>query len=86
MELCDVEVPIFPKQLAHSYLPGTKTCTHFCYRLSRHQGHSVAGGLDPEKSNNLIGNRTHGVPPCSIVPEPTTLPRSPRQALDFAYY
>jgi hypothetical protein len=26
-----------------------------------------------EKSNYLIGNRTHDVPACSIMPQPTTL-------------
>jgi hypothetical protein len=29
------------------------------------------------KSNNLIGNRTRDPPACSIVPQPTTLPRAP---------
>jgi hypothetical protein len=48
---------------------------------------SVRGWVDPrimvrleslgkleKKSNDLIGNRTRGLPPCSIVPKPTTLP------------
>jgi hypothetical protein len=30
-----------------------------------------------EKSNDLIGNRTSGIPACSIVRQPTTLPRGP---------
>jgi hypothetical protein len=30
-----------------------------------------------EKSNELIGNRTRYLPACSIVPQPTTLPRAP---------
>jgi hypothetical protein len=29
-----------------------------------------------EKSNNLIGNRTHEHPPCKTIPQPTTLPRA----------
>jgi hypothetical protein len=29
-----------------------------------------------KKSNNLIGNRNHDLPACSIVPRPTTLPRA----------
>jgi hypothetical protein len=34
-------------------IPGT----HFCYRLSRPQGHSAAGKIKSiEKSNDLIGN------------------------------
>jgi hypothetical protein len=31
-----------------------------------------------EKSNDLIGNRTRDLPACSILPQPTTLPRAPR--------
>jgi hypothetical protein len=30
-----------------------------------------------KKSNDLIGNRAHDLPACSIVPQPTTLPRAP---------
>jgi hypothetical protein len=30
-----------------------------------------------KKSNDLIRNRTRDFPACSIVPQPTTLPRSP---------
>jgi hypothetical protein len=30
-----------------------------------------------EKSNDLIGNRPRDLPACSIVPQPTTLPREP---------
>jgi hypothetical protein len=30
-----------------------------------------------EKSNNLINNRTRGLPACSTAPRPTTLPRVP---------
>jgi hypothetical protein len=33
--------------------------------------------MSTEKSNDLIGNRTYDLPTCSIVPEPTTLPRAP---------
>jgi hypothetical protein len=33
-----------------------------------------------EKSNDLIGNRTRDIPACSIVPQPTTLPRAPTLA------
>jgi hypothetical protein len=31
-----------------------------------------------KKSNGLIGNRTRDIPACSIVPQPTTLPRAPK--------
>jgi hypothetical protein len=41
------------------------------------QGHSAAGRIRSiEKSNDLIGNQTHDLPACSIVPQPTTLPRA----------
>jgi hypothetical protein len=41
------------------------------------QGHSAAGKIRSiEKSNDLIGNRTRDLPACSIVPQPTTLPRA----------
>jgi hypothetical protein len=50
--------------------------THLCLRLSRPQGHSASGRIrSTEKSNYLIGNQTRDLPACSIVPQPTTLPR-----------
>jgi hypothetical protein len=33
-----------------------------------------------EKSNDLIGIRTRDLPACSIVPQPTTLPRAPTES------
>jgi hypothetical protein len=51
---------------------------HFCYRLSRSQGHSAALRIRSiEKSSDLIGNQTHHLPACSRVPQPTTLPHAP---------
>jgi hypothetical protein len=51
---------------------------HFCLRLSRPQGHSAAGMVRSiEKYNDHIGYRTSDLPACSIVPQPTTLPRAP---------
>jgi hypothetical protein len=51
-------------------IPGT----HFCQRLSRPQGHSVAERIRSiKKSNDLIGIQTSDLPACSIVPQPTTL-------------
>jgi hypothetical protein len=47
-------------------IPGT----HFCWRLSRHQGHNAAGRIRSiKKSDDLIGNRTRDLPACSIVPQ-----------------
>jgi hypothetical protein len=54
-------------------IPGT----HFCRILSRPQGHSAAGRIRSiEKSNDFVGNRNHGLPAHSIVPQRTTLPRA----------
>jgi hypothetical protein len=53
----------------HGKIPGT----HFCQRLSRHQGYSAAGRIRSiEKCNGLIGNRTRDLRGCSIVSEPTS--------------
>jgi hypothetical protein len=50
---------------------------HFCFRLSRLQGHSTAGRIRSiEKSNNLIGNRTRDLLVGNIVPQTSTLPRA----------
>jgi hypothetical protein len=55
-------------------IPGT----HFCQRLSRPQGHSVAGRIRSiEKSSDLIETRTRDLPACFIVPQPSTIPRAP---------
>jgi hypothetical protein len=54
----------------HRKIPGT----HFCYRLCRPQGHSVAGWIRSIEKIHLIGTRTSDLPACSIVPQPTTLP------------
>jgi hypothetical protein len=55
-------------------IPGT----HFRQRLCRPEGHSAAGRIRSiEKPNDLKGNRTRNLPPCSIVPQPTALPRAP---------
>jgi hypothetical protein len=54
-------------------IPGT----HFCQRLSRPQGHTAAGRIrSTERSSDLIGNRNRDLPACSIVPQPSMLPRS----------
>jgi hypothetical protein len=34
-----------------------------------------------EKLDGFIGNRTHDLPVCSILSQPTTLPRAPRYLL-----
>ena len=48
--------------------PGNTPGTHFCWRLSRPQGHSAAGRIMSLKnSNETIGNRTRDLPVCSVV-------------------
>jgi hypothetical protein len=59
------------------FIPRKIPDTHFCYRLSRPQGHSAAERIRSiEKSNDLIGNRTRDLLVCGTVPQPTTLPRT----------
>jgi hypothetical protein len=60
------------------FIPRKIVGTHFCYSLSRPQGHSAAGRIRSiEKSTNLIGNRTRDLLACNIVPQPTALSGAP---------
>ena len=60
------------------YPPGNIPGTHFCYKLSRPQGHSAAGrNMWMRNSNDSIGNRTRDLVPCSAVSQPTVRPRAP---------
>ena len=64
-------------------LPGT----HFCYRLSRPQGHSVAGRIMSMKnSSDTIANRTRDLPICSAVPQTTALPHVPFYACALGFH
>jgi hypothetical protein len=38
-----------------------------------------------KKSNDLIGTRSHDLPACSIVPQPTTLQRAPIYIYIYIY-
>jgi hypothetical protein len=70
--------PFTPREI-----PGT----HFCYRLSRPQGHSSAGRIRPiRKSNDLIGNRTRYLPACSIVPQQSMLSSAPGCHINLHFY
>jgi hypothetical protein len=56
----------------HLYPPGSIPGTHFCWRLSRPQGHSAVGRIRSMKNfNDTIGNRNCDLPACSAVPQPT---------------
>jgi hypothetical protein len=92
--LWDVEAPTFSRQSAHRwrwgcrpYAPAALCPTppgRFLVPIS------VRGWDDPrvivlleglgqlKKSSDLIGNRTRDLPACSMVPQPTTLPRTPQ--------
>jgi len=58
--------------------PGNISGTHFCWRLSRPQGHSAAWRIMSMKnSSDTIGNWTRDLPNCSAVPQPSAPPRAP---------
>ena len=57
--------------------PGNITGTHFCWRLSRPQGHSAVGKNTSMKNSNYnIGNRNRDLPACSTVPQPNAPSRA----------
>ena len=59
------------------YPPENIPGIHFCQRLSQPQDHSVAGRIMSTKnSNDTIGNRTHGLPACSAVRQPSASKRT----------
>jgi len=54
------------------YHPRNTPGTHFCYRMSRPQGHNAAGMIMSMKnSKDTIGNGTRDLPACSAMPQPT---------------
>ena len=62
--------PTYRPPLTPGKIPGT----HFCYRLSQHQGHSVARRIMSMKNSiDTIGNQNCDLPACSAVPQPTAL-------------
>ena len=62
------------------YPPGNIPGTHFCYKLSRPQGHSAAGRImSMEISNDTIGDRTRDLPACSAVPQPVSNTNNSKQ-------
>jgi len=57
------------------YTPGNMPGTHFCYRLSRPQGHSGAGrNMSMKNYNDTVGYRNRDLPTCGAVPQPTAPP------------
>jgi hypothetical protein len=66
-----------PYTLAAPY-PQEYSCYSFLLEAESTQGHNAAGRIrSSEKSNGLIGNQTHDLPACSIVPQPPTLLHDP---------
>jgi hypothetical protein len=62
------------------YPTGNIPGTHFCYTLSRRQGHSAVGRIMSMKnSSDTIGNRTRDLPAWSVLPQPTAQPRAPNE-------
>jgi hypothetical protein len=55
------------------FTPRKIPVTHFCWRLSRPQGHIAAGRIRRIKKSSDIVNPTRDLLACSIVPQPTTL-------------
>jgi hypothetical protein len=83
----EVEAPRISRQSAHEggkvvspthrpSLPLRRIpATHFCYRLSRPQGHNTTGKITSLKdSSDFIGNRTRDLPICSAVQLKLDLP------------
>ena len=67
--------------------PGNTPGTHFCYRMSRHQGHSAIGRIISMKdSNDTIWNRTRDLQNCSAAPEPLCYRGQPPEFLWLQLY
>jgi hypothetical protein len=69
---------------SHLYPPGNIPGTHFCWRLSRAQGHSAARRIMSMKnSSDTIGNRACDLPACSALPQPTAPPNTVGKLVSF---
>jgi hypothetical protein len=85
---CAVWIPARTMAITTEFLS-----SHFTWQMPR-----VVPGLDPrailrlkvlgqlKKFNDLVGNRTRDLPACSMVPQPTTLPRAPFLFILSIYY
>jgi hypothetical protein len=70
-------------------LPPGRFVVHISVRgwVDQPQGHSAAGRIRSiEKKIHLIGTRIRDLPTCSIVPQPTTLPRALNKVATFFYW
>jgi hypothetical protein len=90
VELPDVEDPTFSRQSAHRwqwayqpYAPATLDLQKDALVLIFVRGRvnsrvmvRLEGLGKLKRFNDLIGNRTHNIRACSIVPQPSTLPRA----------
>jgi hypothetical protein len=51
------------------FLPGNTPGTHFCYRLTRHQGHTaIEDFMSMKNSNETSQDQTSDLPICSTAP------------------
>jgi hypothetical protein len=87
--LSDVEASTFSRHSAHRWRYGCQPYApvtlypqeyswySFLLQAKSTEGHSAAGRNRSTEKSNDIGNRTRDLPACSIVRQPTTLPRAP---------
>jgi len=65
-------------RIVRLYPPGNITGTHFCWRLSQPQGHTVARRITSMKnSSDTMGYRAHNLLACSAFPQQTAPLRTP---------
>jgi hypothetical protein len=63
-------------------IPGT----HFCQRLTGFQGRIAAGRIRSIEKIDFIETQTRDLPVCSVVPQPTTIPRAPDESTSQPIY